>query len=113
MPVVLSSPMMATTHGLCSTTSATGTSSIRSGTARWRPTASRIFGANWRRQARDDFHFPFDHLGICPGIALGNQLLDHLEGPLELLVGHGLHTTGVLEFQLFRDEHGADLQVAR
>ena len=59
MPVVLSSPMMATTHGLCSTTSATGTSSIRSGTPKWRPTGSRTFGeadlrawASWCRRFR-------------------------------------------------------------
>src|SRR5215831_12038518 len=44
MPVVLSSPMMATTHGLCSTTSGTRTFSTRSGTPRWRRTGSRIFG---------------------------------------------------------------------
>src|SRR5215472_3179660 len=44
MPVVLSSPTMATTHGLCSTTSATGTSSTRSDTPKWPPTGSRTFG---------------------------------------------------------------------
>src|SRR5215472_15910334 len=113
MPVVLSSPMMATTHGLCSTTSATGTSSIRSGTPKWRPTGSRIFGANRRRQARDDFRFPLNHLGIRRRIPLRDHLLDELDGLLELLIRHRLDAVGMLEFQLFRDEHGADLQVAR
>src|SRR5215472_6554089 len=44
MPVGSSSPMMATTRGPCSTTLATGTSSTRSGTPKWRPTDSRTFG---------------------------------------------------------------------
>src|SRR6516225_4959504 len=73
-PAGSSSPMMATTHGLCSTISATGTSSTRSDTPKWRQTGSRTFGeadlrpwASWcrsfrARQARDDFRFPFDHL---------------------------------------------------
>jgi hypothetical protein len=90
MPVVLSSPMMATTHGLCSTISATGTSSIRSDTPKWRQTGSRTFGeadlslghlgaaASGRRQARDDFRFPLNHLGIRARLALRKQLLDKL-----------------------------------
>src|SRR5262245_36042728 len=69
MPVDSSSPTTATTRGLCSTTSATGTSSIRSGTPKWRQTGSRIFGANWRRQARDDFRFPLNHLGVQTPLA--------------------------------------------
>ena len=44
MPVVSSSRTTATTRGPCSTTSVTRTSSIPSGTPRWRPTVSRIFG---------------------------------------------------------------------
>jgi len=51
--------MMATTHGLCSTTSGTRTFSTRSGTPRWRPTVSRTFGgadlrpwASWCRLFR-------------------------------------------------------------
>src|SRR5262244_2547857 len=57
MPVGSSSPTMATTRGPYSTTSVTRTSSTRSGTPKWRRTASRIFGANWRRQARDRLPF--------------------------------------------------------
>ena len=44
MPAGSSSPTTATTRGLCSTTSGTRTFSTRSGTPKWRPTASRIFG---------------------------------------------------------------------
>src|SRR5262249_28739899 len=59
MPAGSSSPMMATTRAPCSTISGTRTSSTRSGTPKWRRTASRIFGANWRRQASD--RLPLDH----------------------------------------------------
>src|SRR5262249_10273140 len=38
--------------------------------------------ASGRRQARDHFRFPFDHLGICRCVALGNQLLDDLDPAL-------------------------------
>jgi hypothetical protein len=75
------------------------------------PTASRIFGANWRRQARD--RLALDYLGIRGRIALRNQRLNHLDRALDLLIGHRLNAAGMLHFQLFRDEHGADLQVAR
>src|SRR6516164_4318219 len=44
MPVGSSWPMMVTTRGPCSTTSGTRTSSTRSGTPTWRPTASKTFG---------------------------------------------------------------------
>src|SRR5262249_8118573 len=43
-PVASSWPTMATTHGPYSTTSGTRTFSTRSGTPKWRPTDSRIFG---------------------------------------------------------------------
>jgi hypothetical protein len=59
LPVGLSSPTMATTHGLCSTTSGTRTSSTRSATPSFRPTGSRTFGeadlrpwASWCRRFR-------------------------------------------------------------
>src|SRR6516225_9583080 len=44
MPAGLSWPTMATTRGPCNTTSLIRTSSIRSGTPNWRPTAARTFG---------------------------------------------------------------------
>src|SRR6516164_8486347 len=44
MPAGLSWPTMATTRRPCSTTSATRTFSTPSGTPKWRPTDSRIFG---------------------------------------------------------------------
>src|SRR5262249_31724058 len=43
-PAASRPPRYATTRGPCSTTSGTGTSSTRSGTPNWRPTASRTFG---------------------------------------------------------------------
>jgi integrase len=88
----------------------TRTSSTRSDTPKWRPTGSRTFGeadlrpwhlgaaASGRRQARDDFRFPLDHLGICRRIALRNQLLDDLDRALNLLVRHRLDAAGMLEF---------------
>src|SRR5262249_33708589 len=79
MPVVLSSPTMATTHGPCSTTLGTRTFSTLSGTPKWRRTGSRIFGANRRRQARDDFRFPLDHLGARRGVALGDHFLEDFD----------------------------------
>src|SRR5262249_15737872 len=92
----------------------------KNSTPKWRPTGSRTFGeadltlghlgaaASGRRQARH--RFPLYHLGICPCFPLGDHLLDNLNSAFDLLVGHGLDTAGMLEFQLFRDEHGADLQ---
>src|SRR5262249_44823120 len=59
MPVGSSSPMMATTRGPCSTTSATRTSSTRSGTPKWRPTGSRTFGGIDDDGADD---FPYEHI---------------------------------------------------
>src|SRR5215475_165634 len=52
MPVGSSSPTMATTRGPCSSTSGTRTSSTRSGTPNWRPTASRTFGGTNSRRDR-------------------------------------------------------------
>ena len=61
----------------------------------WRPTASRIFGANWRRQARD--RLPLDYLGIRGRIALRNQRLNHLDRALDLLISHRLNAAGRLD----------------
>src|SRR5262245_34793650 len=76
------------THTCCAmpvgSSSRTRTFSTRSGTPKWRPTASRIFGANWRRQARD--RFPLDYLGICRRIALGDYLLNDLYALLDCSV---------------------------
>src|SRR5215471_17380931 len=38
--------------------------------------------ASRRRQARDDFRFPLNHLGIRSRVALRDQLLDHLDRAL-------------------------------
>ena len=45
-------PMVATTRGPCSTTSGTRTSSTPSGTPKWRPTGSRIFGGTESGETR-------------------------------------------------------------
>src|SRR5262249_55137692 len=111
MPVGSSSPTMVTTRAPCSTISGTRTSSTRCATPKWRRTGSRIFGANRRRQARDDFRSPLNHLGIRRSIALGNKLLEDLECALELLVGHGFDPAGMLQLHLPRHQHSADLQI--
>src|SRR5262249_45979618 len=69
--------------------------------------------ASGRRQARDDFRFTLNHLGIRASVPLRDHRLDELDGALDLLITHRLYAAGMLDFQLFRDEHGAALQVAR
>src|SRR5262245_2099091 len=113
MPVGSSSPTMATTRGPSSTTSGTRTFSTLSGTPRWHPTGSRIFGANWRRQARDNFRFPLNYLGGCSSVPLGELFLDELNRPLDLLRRHLLVRVGMLQRHLPRDQMRADLQVCR
>src|SRR5262249_46879833 len=122
-PAASSSPMTATTRGRCSTISGTRTSSTRSDTPKWRPTGSRTFGeadlglghlgaaASGRRQARDDFRFPSNHLGICRCVALGDHLLDELDRALDLLRRHVLDRIAVLDFHLPRHQQGAYLHV--
>src|SRR5262249_3420310 len=83
------------------------TFSTRSGTPKWRRTASRIFGANWRRQARD--RFPLDYLGIRRRVPLGNHLFDDLDAALDLLGAHRLDAAGMLQLHLPRHQQGADL----
>src|SRR5215472_2460289 len=109
MPVASSWRTTATTRRPYSTTSATGTFSTRSDTPKWRPTGSRTFGeadlslghlgaaASGRRQARDDFRFPFNHLGIRGCLALRQYLLDDLDRALDLLVGHVLDHIAMLD----------------
>src|SRR5262249_24491070 len=97
MPVVLSSPMMATTHGLCSTTSATGTSSTRSDTPKWRPTASKSFGVDRCRRRQDRLRNPLDNLGIRGCLALRQHLLDKLDAALDLLGRHVLDRIAMLD----------------
>src|SRR5262245_61963012 len=125
MPVVLSSPMMATTHGVCSTTSATGTSSIRSGRPKWRRPFQGLLerltldlghlgaAASGRRQARDDFRFPLNHLGIRARVPLRDQLLYQLDASLQLLIAHRLDAAGMLQLHLPRHQQGAYLHVRR
>src|SRR5262249_22220054 len=72
-------------------------------------TVSRTFGeaglslghlgaaASGRRQARDDFRFPLNHLGICPSFPLGKLLFDVFDRALDLLVGHVLDRIAMLD----------------
>src|SRR5215467_13060179 len=107
MPVGSSSPTMATTHGLSSTTSDTKTSSTRSDTPKWRRTASRIFGANWRRQARD--RLPLYQLRA---LRLGlHRCLDVLDHGLKLLVRQLLERIAVLDLVLARHQQSEDLEI--
>src|ERR1700747_2996301 len=113
MPVVLSSPTMATTHGPCSTTSATGTSSIRSGTPKWRPIASGTFGVDRcrRRQARR--RFPLYYLGIRARLALRQHLLDKLDRGLDRLGRHVLDRIAMLDLVFARHQQSEDLEICR
>src|SRR5262245_12869936 len=79
MPAGSSSPTTATTRGLYSTTSGTRTFSTQSGTPTWYPTASRTFGADRRRQARDDFRLPLNHFRALAGSTC-QHFLNHLNG---------------------------------
>src|SRR5262245_5244027 len=107
MPVGSSSLTMATTHGLCSTTSGTRTSSTRSGTPKWHLIASRIFGANWRRQARD--RLPLDQLGA---LRLGlHRRLDVLDHGLKLLVRQLFEWVLVLDLVLAGHKQSEDLEI--
>jgi len=61
-----------------------------------------------RQNLVDDLDRPLDLL-----VAHRLDRIAYLDTALDLLVRHFLDRIAVLEFQLFRDEHGADLQVAR
>ena len=117
MPVGSSSPTMATTRGRCSTTSGTRISSTRSDTRNGaRPVQGLLerltlglghlgAAASGRRQARDDFRFRLNHHGIRAGFPRRQNLLDDLDSPLDLLVGHCFDAAGVLDLHLPRQAH--------
>src|SRR5262245_52040635 len=67
--------------------------------------------ASGRRQARDDFRFPLNHLGIRARLTLRKHLLDKLNRPLNLLVRHRLDAAGMLQLHLPRHQQGAYLHV--
>src|SRR5262249_17364141 len=69
--------------------------------------------ASWRRQARDDFRFPLDQLGVRAGFSFGQYLLDNLDGPLDLLIRHRLDRIAVLDLHFTRHQHSADLAPLR
>src|SRR6516164_1668469 len=56
---------------------------------------------------------PFDHLGIGASFPRREHPLDHLDCGLNLLVGHRLDASAVLDLHFPRHQHCADLQVRR
>src|SRR5262245_35597417 len=111
MPVGSSSPTMATTRGRCSTTSGTRTSSTRSGTPKWRLTASKTFGVDRCRRRQVRRRFPLYYLGIRPSFPPRHQFLNRRQCALELFIAHRLDAAGMLQLHLPRHQHCADLQV--
>src|SRR5262249_36537848 len=109
----LSTPMMATTRGRCSTTSGTRTSSTRSGIPKWRRTASKSFGVDRCRRRQGRLGHPLDNLGIRACLALRKYFLYQLDTALGLLGCHRLDAAGVLDLHLPRHQMRADLQVCR
>src|SRR5262249_8985235 len=72
-----------------------------------RPTGSRIFGANWRRQARD--RLPLDQLrALRLGLYRCLEVLDH---GLKLLVRQLLERIAVLDLVFARHQQSADLEI--
>src|SRR5262249_46650028 len=68
--------------------------------------------ASGRRQARDDFRFPLNHLGIRR-VALGNQLLDELDRALDLLGRHVLDHIAMLDLVFAGHQQSEDLEIGR
>jgi len=56
--------------------------------------------ASGRRQARDNFRFPLNHLGICRSFTLGKLLFDVLDRALDLFGRHVLDRIAVLDLVL-------------
>src|SRR5262249_44549373 len=76
---------------------------------KWRPTVSRIFGANWRRQARD--RLPLYQLRA---LRLGlHRCLDVLDHGLKLLVRQLFERVPVLDLVLARHQQSEDLEIGR
>src|SRR5262249_36636480 len=69
--------------------------------------------ASGRRQARDEFRFPLNHLGIRACIPLGNRFLDKLDSAIQLLIRHVLDRIAVLDVVLAGDKQSEDLEIGR
>jgi len=69
--------------------------------------------ASGRRQARDDFRFPLNYLGIRAGFPRRQNLLDDLDGPLDLLIRHFLDRIAMLDLVLTGHQQSENLEVAR
>src|SRR5262249_12010056 len=107
MPGGSSSPTMGTTHGLAALPRAQEHSAHcqihRNGARPVQGLLERLIlglghlgaAASGRRQARDDFRFPLNHLGLRAGLTLRQYLLDKLDAALDLLRRHRLDAAGM------------------
>jgi hypothetical protein len=66
-----------------------------------------------RRQGRDNFRFPLNHLGIRARLALRKYFLYQLDAALNLLVRHLLNASAVLDFHFPRHQQDKQFQKYR
>ncbi len=71
--------------------------------------AAAAYGPCRRRQARDDYGLPLNHLRRL-GI---KHRLDRSDGLLDLLIAHRLNPSRMLDFHFPRHQQGANLHVGR
>src|SRR5262249_56747410 len=69
-------------------------------------------GRRQRRQARDDFRFPLNHLRRLAGPGIKHRL-DRSDGLLDLLIAHLLDRVGMLQLHFPRHQERANLHVCR
>src|SRR5262245_60670500 len=67
----------------------------------------------WRREGWHRLGHAVYHLGIRPSLALGNQLLNSLDCPLDLLVRHRLDAARMLQLHLPRHQQDKQFQKYR
>src|SRR5262245_45729559 len=67
----------------------------------------------WRQEGWHRLGHAVYHLGIRARVPLGDQLLNHLDGLLDLLVAHSLDATGMLDLQLARNQKRTDFHINR
>ena len=81
--------------------------SVPSASSRW------LRGPCRRRQARDDFCLPLNHLGTLPSHPRRHPCFYRRNRALYLLVRHGFNPAGMLQLHLPRHQKRADLHVRR
>jgi hypothetical protein len=77
-----------------------------------RATSRCLRGPCRRRQARDDFGFALNQLGIRARLTLRKHLLDKLNRALQLLVRHRLDGAGMLNSRISRAQQCQQLAVS-